>query len=179
VPENTQGLYVNGVTHLMPKYTPEQRIIAFWSYVNKNGSIPVHMPHLGNCWEWTGSNDGRYGQATWDGHNIKAHRAIWIITYGEIPDGLWVLHKCDNPKCVNPEHLFLGTHQDNMDDMKAKGRVGYLCGEEHGNHKLTAFQVDEIRNRYALGGTSQRKLAKEYGTCKSTIGYIVRREYWK
>ena len=181
VPENTQGLYVNGVTHLMPKYTPEQRIIAFWSYVNKNGSIPEHRPELGPCWEWIGSlQKNGYGRFHIDPKNKPhAHRAIWIMVNGEIPKGLFVLHECDNPKCVRLDHLRLGTRQDNVDDMMAKGRRADTHGGKSPSHKLTSVQVDEIRNRYALGGTSQRKLAKEYGTCKSTIGYIVRREYWK
>jgi hypothetical protein len=101
------------------------------------------------------------------------------MTNGEIPKELFVLHKCDNPKCVRLDHLFLGTRQDNVDDMVKKGRRADTHGEKCPSSKLTKIQVDAIRNRYSAGGTSQRKLAKEYGTCKSTIGYIVRQENWK
>lgn len=165
----------------MPKYTSEQRINAFWNKVNKNGSIPTHCPDLGHCWEWTGSiqSDG-YGRFHVDPKNKPhAHRAIWLMVNGDIPDDYFVLHKCDNRKCVRLDHLFLGTRQDNTDDMMAKGRRADTHGEKAPSHKLTNSQVDRIREQYAAGNTSQRKLAKEYGTCKSTIGYIVRREYWK
>lgn len=79
------------------------------------------------CWEWMGSYFGTgYGQFTVrmgrTRKNWIAHRYAWARTFGPIPDGLWVLHRCDNPKCVRPDHLFLGTHADNMADMKAKGR---------------------------------------------------------
>lgn len=111
-------------SHTMPaKYTPKN-IKHFWKHVNKNGSIPTHRLELGQCWEWTASchKTSRYGRFKFQGLYRQAHRVSWEIANDQIPDGLFVLHKCDNRKCVNPSHLFLGTHQDNMDDMVAKKR---------------------------------------------------------
>src|SRR5256885_74384 len=75
------------------------------------------------CWEWVGSKrELGYGQVRYKGRSARAHRIAWELTFGEIPDGRSVLHKCDNPPCINPDHLFLGTQQDNVDDMFRKGR---------------------------------------------------------
>lgn len=124
------------------------------------------------CWRWTAQvakdgygvfspNDGRSPQ--------RAHRMAWTLTNGPIPDGLQVLHRCDNRVCVNPAHLFLGTHQDNMDDMKAKGRGG-------APRKLTDEQVGEIRRSHAAGEKSIRRLASEYGVVYNAIWRVVRGE---
>jgi len=155
------------------KYTPEQRINAFWNKVNKDGSIPVHMPHLGKCWEWTASLVQGYGSFG-KGH---AHRFSWELHNGAIPVGLWVLHKCDNRSCVNPDHLFLGTCQDNVDDLWAKDRGAR--GEKHYMTKLTENEVIEIRKRYAAGGVSYTDLCVEYHVSFSTIAFVIRRVSWK
>jgi hypothetical protein len=110
----------------------------------------------------------------WKGSNVACHRVAWELTYGAIPNDLHVLHKCDNPPCCNPGHLFLGTHKDNMADMKAKGRArsgGY--GENHPFAKLTMAQAEEIRARYAAGGTTYRLLAGEYGLSGASVARIV------
>lgn len=139
------------------------------------------------CWEWQAcKTSDRYGQI-WMGHKIDlAHRVSWEIENGEIPNGLWVLHECDNPACVNPKHLFLGTNQDNIIDKVNKGRQSKgeqhgikIRGEQQGSHKVTADKVKIIRQRYAEGGITQMELAKEYGLKQPQISSIIRREFWK
>jgi len=175
----SNGCMQNGVAHLMNQYTsltPEQKIERYWDNVNKDGSIPAHMPHLGKCWEWTGGciPDG-YGAKRWNGQNDLAHRVSWIISNGSIPDSLLVLHKCDNRKCVRPDHLFLGTKKDNSDDMIAKGRKvnPEQRGEKNPFCKLTDIQVNEIRLRYKRRIVLQRELAREYGVSRAVISLII------
>lgn len=94
--------------------------------MNKEGPIPAHRPELGPCWEWirfTCKIPGAYPQF-WTGvAKMAAHRFSWELSNGPIPTGMWVLHHCDNPRCVRPDHLFLGTRLDNIRDMQAKGRL--------------------------------------------------------
>lgn len=158
------------------KYTTEERIAAFWSKVNKDGSIPEHRPELGKCWEWGGrTNRDGYGQF----RNYKivenSHRFAWRLHNGDIAEFLKICHKCDNRKCCNPNHLFIGTHQDNMADMYAKGRNNQVKGENHPSHKLTDKQVEEIRTRYASGNVRQVDLAKEYNVIQPHISRIILR----
>lgn len=149
------------------KLSPEQLIISFWSRVNKNGSIPAHMPHLGKCWEWTGTSRDKHGYG--DFHGSRSHRVSWELANGTIPNGLWVLHKCDNPKCIRPEHLFLGTPYDNTDDMIKKGRQ---------KRKFSDSEIIAIRKRYIAGENSIR-LAKEYGVNQSVISRIINFKIYK
>ncbi len=138
------------------------------------------------CWEWKRSTDkDGYGQfylsdnTGW--HRQLSHRGAWEMTNGEIPKGLCVLHKCDNPKCCNPKHLFLGTKLDNTLDMFAKGR-GFIPpaqGEDNGRSILTADKVIEIRQRFAMGGLSYKEIAKEMGVAPATIAHVVKRRTWK
>lgn len=135
--------------------------IRFWERVSKTDS----------CWIWMASctNDG-YGTIKKGGKHVLTHRLSWHMAYGPIPDGLSVLHSCDNPPCVNPDHLFLGTQKDNMRDMINKGRyVG------KGNTILTDAQVREIRKRYAQGGITYAKLGSAYGVSSSAVNHIVHR----
>lgn len=95
----------------------------FWNNVDKHGPIPQHVPYLGNCWVWTGIKDGcGYGRFSAKGKYYKAHR--WLLGWlgKSIPPNWKACHRCDNPPCVRPEHLFIGTQSDNMLDMAAKGR---------------------------------------------------------
>lgn len=121
------------------------------------------------CWNWTGSkfSDG-YGSFRYQKEVISAHRASYLLHVGDIPDGLCVCHHCDNPACVNPEHLFLGTHKDNMNDRDQKGRCS--SGEKSGVAKLTDAQVLEIR---ASTGTT-RTIGKQYGVNNTHISLIRR-----
>lgn len=131
------------------------------------------------CWLWTaGKSPEGYGviEAGKRGvGKIRAHRASWVIHYGRVPL-LHVLHRCDNPSCVNPSHLFLGTDADNHADSVRKNR--HSCGAKHGQAKLSAAQVGQIRRRLAAGA-SQRQMAREYGCGQSTISDINRRATWE
>jgi hypothetical protein len=170
----------------------------FWSKVNKDGPTPAHAPELGPCWEWTGAIAQGYGQigAGPQGGLLKAHRVSWELHHGSVPSKLRVLHRCDNRRCVNPAHLFLGTQADNVADMDAKGRrrnaplrgdahparhrSDYLArGERAGAAKLTEAQVIEIRRRAKDEGATGAKLAAEYGVSAWTIYPILRGKTWK
>jgi hypothetical protein len=100
---------------------------------------------------------------------VKAHRKAWEILHGPIPAGMLVMHTCDQPACVRPNHLTLGTHLDNQRDKWAKGRGKIVVW----NRKLTFEQADEIRARYATGTIRQRTLADEYGVDQTTVSEIV------
>lgn len=105
---------------------------------------------------------------------VKAHRKAWELLHGPIPDGLLVLHTCDNPPCIRPDHLFLGTHRDNQQDKWAKGR-GIVINN---SIKLTESNVRAIRTRYATGTIRQIDLGKEYGVSQTAISAIVNRRTW-
>jgi hypothetical protein len=99
----------------------------FWAKVKKDGPIPSHVPELGPCWVWIGSPDKHgYGLlfVAFPHRYVPAHRVSYELNVGPIPEGLFVLHRCDNPPCVRPDHLFLGTKSDNSRDMHQKGRAG-------------------------------------------------------
>ena len=121
-----------------------------------------------------------YGHKSHKGKNWMAHRLAWYKVHGDIPKGLHVRHMCHNPSCVNPDHLVLGTHQDNMDDMVKAGRQ--LRGEKNSAAKLTEAQAREIYAQKPLGrapiGFAQH-LANKYGVSKETIGRIWRKERWQ
>lgn len=106
----------------------------FWDKVNKDGPVPVHASELGPCWVWTAYCDRfGYGHSRFDGRVWSAHRISWTLINGPIPDGLWVLHACDNPPCVNPAHLWLGTAADNAHDRDRKGRQVPHFGDRNGS----------------------------------------------
>lgn len=130
------------------------------------------------CWEWTATRDtGGYGYIYWPGEKRarKAHRQSWRTFRGPIPDDLWVLHHCDNPPCVNPSHLFLGTSLDNNRDRHAKGRDGDTKGIRNGRAVLDASKVRKIR----MAPEVARIVAARYGVSISTVHMLRRRETWK
>lgn len=134
------------------------------------------------CWEWLGSKDKNgYGSIRCDSGTKKAHRVSYLVHVGEIPSGLYVLHKCDNPSCVSPHHLFLGTHRDNMRDMWSKGRgKAVSCGRKgskNGNSRLSEGDVIEIRLRLSCG-ESGASLSREYGVSKNLIYLIRDKKVW-
>lgn len=128
------------------------------------------------CWIWQGAIlQSGYGCHSTDGKLWRAHRLSYILVKGSIPQGLNVLHKCDNPRCVNPSHLFLGNQSDNLFDSIAKGRNG--GGENHRYAKLTNGKVKLIRR--LTGTLSQRTLAKMFGVHRTTLRSVQRGETWR
>lgn len=136
-----------------------------------------HRNIVNNCWEYTGFRSnlgyGKFGIGR--DKQLFTHRLAYQIFVGPIPEGIFVCHKCDNPPCFNPQHLFLGTQYDNLRDALAKGRCRnkVFCGENHGQCKLTDEQVRQIREAYAVGNTSHRKLSAKFKVSNSHIGRIL------
>lgn len=125
------------------------------------------------CWEWRGSVGSHgYGNFDYPGATGTAHRAAYLMLIGEIPEGMHVLHRCDNRRCVRPDHLFLGTHADNMADMARKARA--VRGEAHPKARLTEDIVRQIR---AATGT-QREIAERFGLSQGYVSQIKNRRLW-
>lgn len=157
------------------KYVPVPE--RFWPKVNKrSGTFGIDGTFPTECWEWIASvAKNGYGEFNINRRSHGSHRVAWELTVGPIPSGLWVLHQCDNRKCVNPDHLFLGTVTDNNKDKIKKGRSNR--GEKHGHAKLTAKDVVDIRIKVDSGIT-QTAIAKIYGVDPSTISYICNNKTW-
>lgn len=141
----------------------------FWSKADKGGE----------CWEWTGAKLRHgYGVFTlFHRRPIKSHRMAYLLEVGGIPAGLCVLHECDNPSCVRPSHLFLGTNVDNIADKVRKGRQ--TKGERNPRAKLTKRQVDAIRAEYVPYKVAAPELANRYGVRPKAIYEIVWGNCWK
>lgn len=141
----------------------------FWNRVNQTDT----------CWLWTGAvrTDG-YGHCRYQGNQVSCHRLAWTLTYGEIPIGLCVLHKCDVRLCINPDHLYLGTKKDNSRDAIVRGRWKPFQGEAHGSSK-----IDEVAVRLIFGlsktGLTHEEIGEQVGLKRGMIGNILRREAWK
>lgn len=141
------------------------------------------------CHEWTAyKNEDGYGMFRMDGNTLRAHRLAWTLKHGEITNGLHCLHKCDNPSCVNPEHLFLGTHQDNMADKANKGRGNQPKGEGHHRTVITREQAIEVHRRiraverYSNGRVKIGELlrvAEETGVRLKVVRHISAGDTWK
>lgn len=151
---------------------PETR---FWAKVDR-GEAP------NACWTWTGSTVGiGHGRFWANGRRVLTHRFSWEMANGPIPAGLLVCHHCDNPPCVNPAHLFLGTDADNSRDCVRKGRLvppPVTRGERRWNAKLTAELVRRMRGEYADGATID-DLAPKYGVDRANVWAVVSRQTWK
>jgi len=168
----------------------------FWAKVDKSGGPDV-------CWPWLGAKMTRtgYGQMEVDGRPVLTHRLAYELSTGVIPEGLWVLHSCDNRPCCNPAHLFLGTHTDNMRDCAAKGRNGgkthperMARGDKNGARvhiermtrgeaqhlaRLTEADVRAIRTMYSMSPRpSYRTIANVFGVNPATIGSVIKRRTW-
>lgn len=145
----------------------------FWSKVNKTEG----------CWEWTaGKTKDGYGIFKVHTKNLmRSHRYAWELECGPIPKGLCVLHKCDNRKCVNPNHLFLGTNEDNVKDREQKGRgvMPDQNGENNSMAKLTEEEIKNIRFRYENENITQKELGKIYNIDQSAVSIIINKKVWK
>lgn len=165
----------------------------FWSHVDRDGPIPEHCSELGSCWLWKlAVGPWGYGQAWALGKNWRAHRLAYWLTFGPFDLSLQVLHRCDNPPCVNPTHLFLGTGLDNHRDQKEKGR--YQSGDRHFLHRhpemikrggdlpWTALTEDDVRRIRSLASTTSMtsvELGVIFGVNKATIKDILHGRTWK
>jgi hypothetical protein len=191
----------------------EKDIARFWAKVNKDGPTMPHMESA--CWVWTATKGkGGYGSFGAAGKVRAAHRIAWIAAKGQIPHdgsyhGIEVCHRCDQRDCVNPNHLFLGTHANNMEDMKLKSRGNQPCGdnhhsrlrpermargtrhgsrthpervargEAHSQAKLTVAQVMKIRSLYATGGITLKQLGVQFGISQTYSSEIINRKVWR
>lgn len=145
----------------------------FWSKVDKRGP--------GECWEWKASRHPfGYGHFRLGGKVVNAHRVAFMLANGKWPEP-FCCHRCDNPACVNPAHLFEGTHADNMADMVAKGRLRQegRPGTANPNAKLTEQGVRDIRANWVLCRTTYDELAERFGVNRTTIHRVVERIDWR
>jgi hypothetical protein len=134
---------------------------------------------MSGCWLWIGSTTQEYGTIWFRGYNRKAHRVSWFLVHGEIPKGNFVLHKCDNPACVNPDHLFLGTQDDNMKDAAKKDRMNplYRFGEDNPVSKLTEELVRQMRAEPR--SLSYKKIGEKYGVSTMTAYRAIVGQSWE
>lgn len=131
------------------------------------------------CLEWTASRTSKgYGRLNVDLHPRSSHRLSWEVFYGDIPEGKQVLHRCDNPPCINPLHLFLGTNLDNSNDKVSKGRQPFLKGELNGASKLTEELIILCRKLHSEG-RSQNSLAKQFGVHQASMWRAMTGKSWK
>ena len=138
----------------------------------------VHVDEETGCWIWTGCIHRKgYGEMHFQGKTKRAHRVSYMLFKGEIPQGMCVCHKCDNRRCINPAHLFLGTNKDNSEDMSRKGRAPR--GERNAHHKLTEEIIKEARKIKQENGWSNQKLADKYGVSPSVITRALNGDTWK
>lgn len=152
--------------------TPEER---FWAKVRRSEG----------CWEWTGARQPTgYGHFGVNGRTVGAHRFSFELANGPIPAGVYICHSCDNPPCVNPAHLFIGSPTDNVGDMSAKGRARApgprrpSRGADRWSAKLSEADVIAIRASYAAGGISQRAIAERYGVRQSSVSRALAGRRW-
>lgn len=143
--------------------------IKFWALVNAGKG----------CWLWMGAADNAgYGNYRVAGRSVKAHRVAYALEHGRVPAGLTVRHGCDQPGCVRPSHLSIGTQAENVRDRTLRNRHVPALGESNGHAVLTASAVADIRSRHARG-ENQASIARTYGVHRTVVGRIVRRQTWR
>lgn len=154
-----------------PYNTPAVR---FWSNIDRNGPVPSHVPHLGNCWLWTaGKSHFGHGTFRYKGKMVVTHRVMWLEECGEIPDGLHVLHRCDIPNCVRPEHLELGTEADNVRHREERGRGNQQNGEQCGKTKYSDELVHKARALYKPRIFGYRAVGETLGIPSGSVPYLI------
>lgn len=133
------------------------------------------------CWEWQGARRGAMGYSSIDndGKTLSAHRVAYELTVGPIPEGKAILHECDNPPCINPAHLVLGTKASNNADKAAKGRSYRPRGEENAQAKLTAEAVEKIRALHSVERLSKTEIGRRFGVNRSQIARILSGKNWQ
>lgn len=163
-------LTIQLVTDMSRGGKPQDVMKRFWSKVIKTET----------CWNWTAATNCGYGSFRIAGKSVSAHRLSYIWAYKVVlSKSTYICHKCDNRKCVNPEHLFLGTHADNMLDMINKNRQSAPKGENHNKAKLKESQVIEIRKLYNTKIFTQEQLADKFGVDQTLISLISRNKIWR
>jgi HNH endonuclease len=163
---------------LLPMMYSDRMIARFWAKVDRRGPD--------ECWPWTASLVGGYGQL-FSGKSsaipTRAHVMSWCLVNGPLPDGHWVLHTCDNPPCCNPRHLYHGTRQNNIDDMMSRNRHGRssLPGSKNPNALMTEDVVREIRRRLSISDTynGSKKILAEFGITKAMLYSIRHNKAWR
>ena len=154
-----------------------------WRNRFKNMPLGSFKKSANGCWLWLGGKDGRGYGVAWNGkHWEKAHRLYYKIFRGPIPVGLSICHHCDNPPCINPAHLFVGTQKDNVRDAISKNRFSYpkiRPGHKNPNAKLTPNQVRAIRSRYSFRKCTSKQLGREYNVSPTVILMVVHRHAYK
>lgn len=144
----------------------------FWRFVDRSAGPDA-------CWPWTGHLVAGYGAFSVKSRHVRAHRWLLARTLGrELRPDEQANHRCDNPPCVNPAHLYVGSASDNTADMMARGRGVFRGGQDHGMAKLTWEQVAEIRS-IARSGLSQRAIAARFGIGQASIGRILTGKAWR
>lgn len=152
----------------------------FWKKVDRNGPIPTHRHDLGQCWIWTGANDGSFGYGTFNRNRVRyaAHRyALQLKIKRLLTESELACHHCDNPICVRPEHLFVGTHLVNINDAIQKRRRP--LGEKHHRSKLTVSQIEKMRELFASHNESLRSIAASFNVSIKHVWRIVTHRAWK
>jgi hypothetical protein len=153
-----------------PRLPVEER---FWKKVAKSED---------GCWLWIARGKTAFGYGLFkdrfETHTMPAHRWSWMLTYGEIPPGAWVLHKCDTPACVRPDHLYIGGLAENTRDAIVRNRYKSYPGQSHPNAKFTDDDVRAIRARFAAGETN-RQIAADYAVTYQAVAHVTSGRAWR